>query len=40
MQQEENKVVDIDTSGPGAEIELPEGKKRRRCRTTNRGHNK
>jgi len=27
MQQEENKVVDIDTSGPGAEIELPEEKK-------------
>jgi hypothetical protein len=22
MQQEENKTVDIDTSGPGAEIEL------------------
>ena len=27
MQEEENKTVDIDTSGPGAEIELPEEKK-------------
>ena len=26
MQEEENKTVDIDTSGPGAEIELPEEK--------------
>jgi len=26
MQENENKVVDIDTSGPGAEIELPEEK--------------
>ena len=26
MQEEEKKVVDIDTSGPGAEIELPEEK--------------
>ncbi len=27
MQEEEKKTVDIDTSGPGAEIELPEEKK-------------
>ena len=26
MQEEEKKTVDIDTSGPGAEIELPEEK--------------
>ena len=26
MQENENKVVDIDTSGPGAEVELPEEK--------------
>ncbi len=26
MQEEENKVVDIDTSGPGAEVQLPEEK--------------
>ena len=30
MQEEENKTVDIDTSGPGAEIELPEEKKKTR----------
>ena len=27
MQEEEKKTVDIDTSGPGAEVELPEEKK-------------
>jgi len=27
--QEENKTVDIDTSGPGAEIELPEEQTKR-----------
>ncbi len=26
MQEEEMKTVDIDTSGPGAEVELPEEK--------------
>ena len=29
MQEEEKKTVDIDTSGPGAEVELPEEKKKR-----------
>ena len=29
---EENKTVDIDTSGPGAEINLQEEKKRKRNR--------
>ena len=31
MQEEEKKTVDIDTSGPDVEVELPEEKKRRRC---------
>ena len=30
MQEEEKKTVDIDTSGPDAEVELPEEKRRRR----------
>ena len=30
MQEEEKKTVDIDTSGPGAEVELPEEKKKKR----------
>ena len=39
MQEEEKKTVDIDTSGPGAEVELPEEKTEERCRTTNGGQN-
>ena len=27
MQEDDKKTVDIDTSGPGAEVELPEEKK-------------
>ena len=40
MQEEEKKTVDIDTSGPGAEIELPEEKKEDTvARATNGGQN-
>ena len=35
MPEEEKKTIDIDTSGPDVDVELPEEKKRRGCRTTN-----
>ena len=40
MQEEEKKTVDIDTSGPDVDVELPEEKTEEVARTTNGGHNK